>query len=200
MVIGETFAWAHLPKTAGNATLRMWHLFPKLIVHADGGDSHSTHDPFIQRLDARRPYRLILNIRRLPAWNLSHAVHEARGGLYPDYQPRPMATRAEIAERSYGDDMLELFTDGWRLEIDHWLRQEFLEMDFYAMLQQVTDISEQQRQAIRNVGWVNGQQYDHRYDRWFTPAQIIRMYEQNPRWAAIERRAYGYTLDKVASA
>jgi hypothetical protein len=35
MVIGERFAWGHLQKTAGNATLGMFHLFPDLVLDAD---------------------------------------------------------------------------------------------------------------------------------------------------------------------
>ena len=45
MVIGERFAWAHLPKTGGSATLELFRVFPELIVFADfdpGNDKHAT--------------------------------------------------------------------------------------------------------------------------------------------------------------
>ena len=35
MVIGKSFVWAHLGKTGGNTTLRLFQLFPELIEHAD---------------------------------------------------------------------------------------------------------------------------------------------------------------------
>jgi len=43
MVIGERFAWGHLQKTAGNATLGMFHLFPDLVLDADSPNEEKKH-------------------------------------------------------------------------------------------------------------------------------------------------------------
>src|SRR5215212_3736115 len=49
MVIGERFAWAHLPKTGGTATVELFQLFPELIVHGDFEDTNEKHTRFDER-------------------------------------------------------------------------------------------------------------------------------------------------------
>ena len=39
MVVGERFAWAHLPKTGGGTTRALFGLFPGLALFADSGDT-----------------------------------------------------------------------------------------------------------------------------------------------------------------
>ena len=51
MVIGERFAWAHLPKTGGSATLELFKLFPELIVFGDFEESNAKHTLFSERED-----------------------------------------------------------------------------------------------------------------------------------------------------
>jgi hypothetical protein len=199
MVIGENFAWAHLPKAAGDATLRLWRLFPELIVEADHRRTQAKHASFTERLDRIAGKRLFLNIRRLPAWNLSHAQHEARNGVYPQYKPLPMPTADQMAERTWADQTLAFFTDAGRLTIQSWLRQEMLHDDFARLAESLTSVSRSQRHAMQRIGLVNAAAYDHDLARWFTPAHIGRMYERNPAWAEIERHAYGNTLDDIFS-
>jgi hypothetical protein len=197
VVIGDSFAWGHLPKTAGDATLRLWRILPRLIVEADDDGTNAKHATFLDRADQTSGKLLILNLRRLPAWNMSHAQHETQGGLFPDFQPLPMPSPDEIAERTFADDMLALFTGRGQVKIDHWLRQENLELDFLTLVTKLTDMSEWQRKAVQHVGPVNVHRYNHNTDDWFTSAQIVQMYERNPVWASIERRVYGFTLDEI---
>src|SRR5215213_8985609 len=111
MVIGERFAWAHLPKTGGSATLELFQLFPELIVAADLEDSNAKHTLFSEREEEVAGKRLALNIRRLPFWVLSRAQHVSRWGVYPDYEPIPIPSAYELAESSFPDDRILLYTD-----------------------------------------------------------------------------------------
>ncbi len=190
MVIGERFAWAHLPKTAGSATTELFRLFPELIVSGDFEDTNDKHDPFAARADAIRGKTLAMNLRRLPAWVLSRAQHVARWGIYPDYQPIPMATPDELATSSFPDDRLSLYTDNGRFMIDHWLRAEWLSEDFLLFISEFTELTEEQRKAVRELGPVNTHEYEHQTERWFTAEQIATLYERNPVWAALERQLY----------
>ena len=65
MVIGERFAWGHLQKTAGNATLGMFQLFPDLIVYADPLNVEDKHASFASRADQLDGKLLLSNMRRL---------------------------------------------------------------------------------------------------------------------------------------
>ena len=94
MVIGERFAWAHLPKAAGTATSRMFGVFPELIQFADPEDTNDKHTPFPDRAEMVRGRLLAMNVRRLPAWVLSRAHYVAIHGMWPDYEPIPMASHA----------------------------------------------------------------------------------------------------------
>src|SRR6476619_5523637 len=97
MVIGERFAWVHLPKTGGSATLELFRLYPEVIVFADLEDTNAKHTLFAQREEEVRGKQLAMNLRRLPFWALSRAQHVARWGVHPDYKPIPMATADELA-------------------------------------------------------------------------------------------------------
>ena len=195
MVIGERFAWAHLPKTGGDATLGLFQLFPDLILHADARGTNSKHDSFQAREAEIRGKLLTLNIRRLPAWMLSLAQHEAKHGLYPDYRPLPLACADEIAERTSADAMLREFTSCGRLPIDRWLRTEHLRQDFLAFLREFTTLSKEQVRLVQRAPMVNAMRYDHNPRHWFTEEQIRRMYRNNPLWAAIEQEVYGSQAD-----
>jgi hypothetical protein len=191
MVIGERFAWAHLPKTGGTATVELFQLFPELIVHGDFEDTNEKHTRFDERPKEVEGKQLAMNIRRLPFWVLSRAQHVSRWGRFPEYEPIPMATADELAESDHPEERLRLFTDGGRFQIERWIRMEHLVDDFLAFVSQFTDVSDERRAAARKVPQLNAHDYDHNVAAWFTPAQIERMYERNPSWAAFERELYG---------
>jgi hypothetical protein len=210
MVIGHEFAWAHLPKTGGNATLAFFDLFPHLIVSADRRDSRLTHTYFPDRADEVSGKQLVLGIRRLPAWMLSRAHYRTRHGAYPDYVPLPMESPHQMAESSHADRVLRSFTAEGRFQIDRWLRMEFLESDFLDFISQFTDVAETEKQRIMELGRVmtegerrrvakSGEAFELEYDReishWFTEEQIRRMYENNPVWSAAEGKAYGEVVE-----
>jgi hypothetical protein len=191
MVIGERFAWVHLPKTGGSATLELFRTFPEVIVFADFDDSNAKHTRFEEREAEIAGKQLAMNIRRLPFWVLSRAQHVARWGVHPDYKPIPMASAQELSESAFPDNRLGLFTDGGRFEIDRWLRMEHLVDDFLAFISAHTDVNEERQAAVRRLPMVNAHDYDHELRKWFTPDQIDRMYASKPRWAELEQRLYG---------
>jgi hypothetical protein len=191
MVIGERFAWAHLPKAAGSATDRMFHVFPDLVQFADPQDTNDKHTPFPDRSEMIAGRLLAMNIRRLPAWVLSRAQYVARHGIWPDYEPIAMGTPQELAESSFPDSRIVLFTDDGRFEIDRWIRTEHLTQDFLQFVAEFTEVTEDQARAVAAIGPVNVEEYDHRVESWFTPEQIDTMYERNPVWARLELEIYG---------
>jgi hypothetical protein len=195
MVIGERFAWAHLPKTGGMATERMFRLFPGLIVFADPDDTDEKHATFKARRRMLDGKLLAMNLRRLPLWVLSRAQYVSREGVWPDYKPIPMAPADELAGSSFPDSRIHLYTDDGRFAIERWIRTEYLADDFLRFVQEFGEVSPEQHEAVHALGPVNAQEYDHRLEAWFTPAQVRRMYERNPAWAAIEEELYGGLLE-----
>src|SRR5436190_17533896 len=107
MVIGEKFAWAHLPKTGGNATLTFFRVFRGLIQFADPAGTNDKHLNFLLREKIVAGKVLAVNIRRLPAWMLSHARHESEL-LHGKKMPMPSAE--EISRRTLGDKKLKYMT------------------------------------------------------------------------------------------
>ncbi len=190
MVIGERFAWAHLPKAGGNATLEMFKLFPEIIVHADDPTTNRKHDPFDARSAEVRGKVLVMNIRRLPGWIVSYAHQIARGGLYPDYRPLPMPSREELVESTAPDDTLSYLMGRGRYRVERWLRMEHLSTDFGRFVAELTNVSPAQRQALASFPLVNAAEYDHDVSAWLSRAEIEAVYRRNPLWAACERQAY----------
>lgn len=195
MVIGAKFVWCHLPKTGGDATLSMFQLFPELIVFADPPDVDRKHALFRDREDQLPGRLLAMNFRRLPAWALSRAVQLSRHGKPPEEVPLRMESPHEMAVSSFPDLRLSKCTDDGRFRIDRWLRMEFLAEDFLAFISEFTEVGDEARQKVVELGPVNAHKYDHELRDWFTEEQIASIYRQNPVWAAIERRLYGNTLE-----
>jgi hypothetical protein len=191
MVIGDRFAWAHLPKTAGTATVAMFKAFDGLVGFADATDDVDAHTSFRERPEQIEGKLLVLNVRRLPAWVISRASYVSRHGIYPNFEPIPLPAPAELADSSFPDERLALFTDDGRLEIDRWLRAESLADDVLALVSELREVTDAERTLVRGVGRVNSMDYDRDVTHWFTPPEIARLYERNPHWAAIEERVYG---------
>src|SRR6266542_4333678 len=89
MVIGERFAWAHMPKTAGTATVAMLHACDGLVRFADSPEGADAHSTFADRRELVDGKLLVLNLRRLPSWVLSRAHYVSLHGVYPDFEPIP---------------------------------------------------------------------------------------------------------------
>jgi hypothetical protein len=188
LVIGDRFAWAHLPKAAGDATHRMLCAVPGLVRSADPPDSNDKHLPFFARESEIAGKLLVMNIRRLPAWTLSGAHHQAIHGVHPDYSPLPLQSADEMTSKTDADDLLRWMTDHGRLRVGRWLRAEALEDDVIGLLAELGQLTDETRAAVRGVGRVNVGSYDR--DRGFTDEQISRLYRLNPTWARIEREVY----------
>ena len=191
MVVGERFAWAHLPKTAGMATAKLFGLFPELVLYSDPEDTNDIHTPFTERADEVQGKVLAMNFRRLPMWVLSRAQHVSRWGIHPDYKPIPMDPPEKLAKSPFPDSRIEIFTDAGRIRIDRWLRAESVTDDFLEFICEFTEVTEERRAQVREVGPVNAHDYDKDVMNWFTPELIERMYAANPRWAGLEREIYG---------
>lgn len=194
MVIGDTFAWGHMPKTAGDATLAMFSTVGRVMTHSDAAETNEKHALFRERPELVEGKELFLNFRRLPTWLLSYHQHVCRHGVFPDYRPQPMSSPRAMAESSIADTHLSWFTDDGRLGIGYWIRMEYLVRDFIAAVSRHTELSQSERTQIESVGAVNSLDYEHELQAWFSPSQVLRMYEVNPWWATIEQRIYGNLL------
>jgi hypothetical protein len=191
MVIGERFAWAHLPKTGGDATHAMLHEVPGLIRFADPLTSHEKHVTFWAREDEVRDKLLVMNIRRLPDWTLSVARHRARAGRHPEHRPEPMPSLDELAESTEADDTLRWMTDAGRFEVVRWLRTERLTDDVIALLDELGALDAEVAAHVRAVGRVNTAPEDDASAPRFNEEQVGRLYQSNPEWSEVERAAFG---------
>jgi hypothetical protein len=200
MVIGERFAWAHLPKTGGDTTRELFQLFPGLVDHADPGDTNVKHSMFTQRPEEVAGKTLAMNFRRLPAWVLSRAQHLTVEGVYPEYVPLPMQTSDEMAASDLPDTRLEHFTDHGRLRIDAFLRLEYLREDFIEFVRAFVEVTPELERRVHEHPARDVRAYEHKLAEWFSREQLELMYRRNPRWAALEQELYGdLLLDPAAT-
>ena len=190
MVIGERFAWAHLPKTGGDTTVALFKLFGELQLQIDSGNTNVKHTFFPDRRDQVAGKHLAMNIRRLPAWVLSRAQHKTREGLWPEYRQLPMdSPRQMVEECTIADRRLHQFKGPF--EIDTWMRLEHLRTDFVAFISGFVEIDDERRRLIFDLPAVDVAEYDKRWSNWFTDEQLAEMYDRNPTWAALEELLYG---------
>jgi hypothetical protein len=191
MVIGERFAWGHLQKTAGDATLELFRLFPDLILYSDARNLEDKHASFASRAAEVEGKLLAANLRRLPDWTLSWAQHRARHTTGPDGKPVAMSSPHQMVKAARADSRLSILTDNGRYHVDRWIRMERLVDDFIAFISELTDLSDEDREQVATFGRVNVLEYDHEIAHWFTPEQVRLLYARNPAWAALEERVYG---------
>jgi hypothetical protein len=194
VVVAERFVWVHMPKTAGDAASAMFAAVDGLVEFADPADSNDKHLPFFAREDDLTGKLRVMNIRRLPSWVLSAAHHRAAHGLHPEYRPLPLETPEELSCKTDADDLMRWMTDHDRLAVDRWLRAEHLEEDVLGLLDEIGVLNPEAARRVRAVGQVNVGTYDRDLRRWFTPKQVRRLYQRNPRWAELEGQVYGDRL------
>jgi hypothetical protein len=188
VVIGEKFAWGHLRKTGGDATLNWFQLFPELIESADPKHREDKHRPFTDRERQIEGKLLVCNIRRLPSVVLSwshHVNHWGHKGF-----PAAMKSPHEMSQSSKPDAWLSAMTDKGRFRVARWLRWENLAADFVAFITQFAEVTDEKRDRILEPRRVNALIYDHEVTHWFSEEQIGQLYENNPIWASAEREAY----------
>jgi hypothetical protein len=189
MVIGETFAYGHIPKTGGDAVHAWLALIDGLKV--DPISEARKHHFFEERGIVKPLY--VLSIRRLPFWTLSYlhelAIHPNSAryyGLTPGDTVHP-----ECAFALRPDDYLRRHMVGGR-EIGVWLRMEHLFDDVLGFIgRHVRPMTPQLRLKLEAVPTKGKRNYNHDIDNFFTPAQITGLYARFPLWAAVETKVYG---------
>jgi hypothetical protein len=193
MVIGERFAWAHVPKTAGDLTVALFYaVVPNLVIEADPVTTRRKHHGFVHRGVADRRI-LAANLRRLPSHQLSVVMHTFRhGDGRQNHKPLPMWSPDQVASSTRADRLLSRYMVGGRLRVTHWLRMEHLRDDFVAFVSQLRRLSEREREmAMAANPEKRVPVYDHDPAHFFTREQIVRLYENNPLWASTELDVYG---------
>jgi hypothetical protein len=194
MLIGTDFAWGHIGKTAGDATVQLFRkVAPDLVEFAHERTEPSKHQPFpAAPLPVLMKDVLILNTRRLPSWMLSLAQHRARFGTAEDPTPQPLPPASELAESKEADQTLDLFTANGRIRIDRWFRVEHLREDFLDFVAERRTLTDEERSEARTMTTKPANKYDHDIRTVFEDDHVRRLYANNPGWAEVERRVYGY--------
>jgi hypothetical protein len=185
-------------KTAGDATLALFEVVSDLVLFRHDRTERKKHMTFFEFGDEalRKPLK-VLNIRRLPSWQLSIAHHRVREGTAADPTPWPLPSANEMASSIEADAMLLSFTNQGDIEIDRWLRAEYLRSDFVRFIRELRPLTDNERQQIRSVTTKPVSPYDHDFTNWFTNDQLTLLYENNPHWAAVEGAIYGDLPDGV---
>jgi hypothetical protein len=189
MVIGDTFAYGHIPKTGGDAVHAWLAQIPGLEV--DPICENRKHQYFWHRGVRRDLY--VLSIRRLPFWALS-LLHEL--GSHPDVSreygiPPGDTVHPEYALLLKADECL-IQHQAFGRPIGVWLRMENLFDDLVRFIGEhvrpVTPDLLRRLQSVRTKGQRN---YNHNVDAFFTADQIAELYAKFPVWTAIEKKVYG---------
>jgi hypothetical protein len=170
----------------------VFSLFPEIIEFADGVESREKHARFRDRPDLVAGRQRVLNIRRLPAWQLSRAVHRSRHGVPPHFIPQPMVSRETMITSGVADRALSPFVEGGQAWPDRWIRVEHLYEDVLALLEEHTEVTPAKREQVLALAPQNvGRNYERDLGAWFNDEMIQRMYEHNPVWQRAEHVAYG---------
>jgi len=200
VIVTKTFVWAHLPKTAGDTVASILSMFPEIIEFADRIESPEKHALFQDRPDLVAGKQRVLNVRRLPAWQLSFSVHKSRHGQKPDFRPLPMDSSETMVTSGAADRHLRRFVEFGEAWPDRWIRVEHLVDDVLALLEEHTEVTPKQRKKIEKMKPANvGRNYERDVSAWFTDEMIGRMYEHNPLWRHAEELAYAHPYPSLSA-
>lgn len=200
MIIGKSFAFAHIPKTGGDALLQYFKLLPDLLETWDDVDSPRKHEPFAARPGALEKPILLLCLRNHVAWALS-MLHELQ--RQPTMLARHKLDGSRVFETDYlfdhvlpavGPDVqLAPFLKGVDPAKLYWLRCEHLKSDFLKFVRtHLRDLTEEETDRIIDcLGAPKGRlQYTHGVDDVFDAAYIQRLQRENPLWCYVEGWVY----------
>jgi hypothetical protein len=189
MVVGRDFAWAHLPKTGGDATWALFRCVPDLVVRMHAPGDPRKHRTFVE--EGVADLRLVLNLRRLPSLALSYVHHARHYGIEGAFPRGYRMTPCEAVAFDRPERSLRRHLDRDRLEVHRWLRMENLREDFLEFAGTLRPLDADEVERIRRVTTKPPMPYDHDPLRFFTPAEIERLYANNPPWARHELAVYG---------
>lgn len=198
MVLGKDFAWAHIPKTAGDATTAYFRLFQqKLLLMIDPSDQPCKHYSFVDR-GIYNDRKLILNIRRLPYLILSNAYQLAVDQL-PDFNVntyfKSVAHEDKVKHAGYlrfiGRFFIKRYTNAGSLKIDRYLRCENIQDDFLDFIKDYVEVTDDLKQEIRGMLVKERLSYDRNLATYWTQEDIDALYKLNPQWADLELEYYG---------
>lgn len=211
MIWNDKFIYGHIPRTAGDACAEYFKVFEKQLSLTFDPNDHHKHDPFWQRDITDK--KIVMTIRRLPAWYLAFTVMVTRQGLWPDNLKVSRPSIRDILEpTNYATGLLEKaippttgyfcnvadryirhFTNDLKIEVDAWLRTENLKSDVFGFVSGYLEPGVRQIKQINSVP-NRTRNYNHDPFHHWTPAQIVKMYENNPLWASVEEKVYGNLL------
>lgn len=189
MVIGDTFAYGHIPKTGGDC-VHAW-LSQLEGVEVDSITEPRKHQYFWNRGVVRDLY--VLSIRRLPFWALSF-LHEV--SRYPDVCreygiPPGKAVRPEHAFLLKADEIL-LQYQAFGRPIGVWLRMEHLFDDVVQFIDEhVQPVTPELHQRLLAVPTKGQRSYNHNIHAFFSAKQIDALYAKFSVWATVEKMVYG---------
>ncbi|MCL4683350.1 hypothetical protein KJ059_01210 [Myxococcota bacterium] len=206
MVVSDHFLWLHIPKTAGDATLRMFealdHPWRLIDPHSDAR-KHGTLADAHERVPGAGTLAVIANLRRLPEMALSYFHHMQRHD--PTERFANGRCFGEMTFREYLHFVIEhpqTQSYDWHLdhflgarEADHWLLVSDLAESFVRVIGRYVAIPPDTAEAIREVrANVGGYARADDPSRWYDRSEMISLYRNCPRWSRCERREYGNLL------
>lgn len=194
MIISKSFIWAHLPKTGGTATTRIFNQFPDLIVYQDNERSHAKHDTFKQKeqkfVKNDFPQKRIMNFRKLPEWLISIMFHMQRCANIPfnkdNYKNGAVFLDMGGVKKWYNiDELLKGYLDK---PIDYFIRVEYLALDFIKAINNFKILSPGDCELIKSIRCGVGN-YD-KSKEYFTKEEISQIYDDCPIWSNLEKTLY----------
>lgn len=185
MITGPDWAYAHLPKTGGDAVARyLTTLIPGSV--SDDLASPRKHDPFWIRHESHDKQFFLLGIRQLPDWTWS-LMHEfnTHPALLRLYRTSNAATVEFALSRPFADEYLLSLSQG--VSITHWIRQEALLDDILQFVGECErPVNSVERHALKQVRTKRGRHRSHP----FTKSEIRELNRVNPHWSRIEAEVY----------
>ena len=192
MITSDQFVWLHLPKTGGTSTARLFRSLNIEGISVDPDHVDEKHESVETRMVGLNPNQIpkktIITSRRLSSWLLSDWHHKTKKmGLSLPFEP----VRCGL--------FYSLRLGGIWVSADYWIhyfkakncthvvRLENLEEDSNRI---VVPLLATKINCLK-FPTSNANNYKRKIERFFSGADLKRIYQNNPAWTSWEEEIYG---------
>lgn len=138
---------------------------------------------------------LICNFRRLPNWIVSRINYESARSA--EIVPREMYVKGRFFEMSGNESFADKYVTRYTgRPVNHWIRVEHLEADFYNAFNPYLDVKAKVQSSDFKEK-INVSKGVLNINQWFTDEELAILYRSSPKWAQLEMELYGDLLVEI---
>ena len=195
MIYNDNFIWVHLGKTGGDSTRKLFNIVNKGDLKIIPEEDPNKHTSVYEILELTKARTVLLNVRPLDEWALSHVNHQKRYyGVDSDDVIKKGKIRFKTGVVMTPDEQLKKFyIDEFEGEkVDYlFIKTNDLVNTFIDNVSKVYDLTNEDIHNIKSLSINKNGEIGKRVKEVWTKDIIDTFYSVNPLWVKLVNEVYG---------